>query len=46
MDPVPVKMRPVDRERLPIGGVIIAVSPIAMNVAPMLAWSGLRRGGR
>ena len=36
VDPVVMEVRPVDRERLPIGGVVIAVSvPVAMGVAPV-----------
>jgi hypothetical protein len=46
VDPIPVKMRPVDRKRLPIGGAIIAVSaPVTMGVTPM-AWSGFGCSGR
>src|SRR6202165_630397 len=38
VDPVAVKMRPVDRKRLPIRG---AVSPVVTTgVAPILAWRG------
>src|SRR5260370_5444204 len=33
-------MRPVDRERLPIGGAVIAVWPMMAGIAPM-AWRGL-----